>query len=134
MSKANYIEFESRLPVEDLASIFQRAVKKRPLALRVMKSEFFKPTSVPDPFESLAPGTRPDFEVGATLEIPAGPDPARGTVLLSCKREDLGTYVSLRSAGNMRGRVATNSLMKHVLSKISEADATIDPARFSGRI
>jgi hypothetical protein len=132
MAKANYIEFESNLSTEQLASIFQTAVKKRPLKLKVMKSEFFKPTSSADPFEALAPGITPDFEVGATLEVPAGPDPARGTVLLSCKRTDACTYVSLRSAGNMRGRLATNSLMKHVLNKIEDADRTIKPERFSG--
>jgi hypothetical protein len=134
MTKANYIEFESKLSIEQLASIFQTAVKKRPLKLKVMKSEFFKPASSDDPFEALAPGTTPDFEVGAALEVPAGPDPARGTVLLSCKRTDAGTYASLRSAGNMRGRLATNSLMKHVLNKIAEADPTVNPERFSGRL
>lgn len=130
--KANYVEFHTRLSTAQVASTFQLAVRKRPLKLRVVKAEFFTPTSAKRPFAAVEGDVAPDFEVGATLEVPVGPDPATGTVILSCVDQAEGTRVLLRSAGNMRGRMFTNNLMGHILAKLTEADPGIRPNRYSG--
>jgi hypothetical protein len=132
--KANYVEFTSKLTIKQLSDTFRAAVQKRPLKLRALRTSFFTPTQAADPFDSAAPGELPEFEVGSTIEFPMGPDPAGGTLILSCVSRVSGTYAALRGASNLRGRPLTNSLMEHVLSKLIEADPNIDPVRSSGRL
>jgi hypothetical protein len=131
--KANYGEFDTKLPLEEVGAIFQQAVKRRPLKLMVARFKFFTPTKSEDPFEALVDSPTPDFSVGAGFQFP-GPDPAMGTVILNCLRRDGGTLVSLRSTGNVRGRIFTNALMKHLLNMFHEADPQIDPEKFSGSL
>jgi hypothetical protein len=133
LARDNYIDLETALTIDQVGRIFQSAVARRPLKLKTMKSEFFKPTPANDPFDGLDLSDAPDFEVGATLELAFGPDPAAGTVVCSCFRRTDGTSVILRSSGNMRGRLFTNSLMRHVVSKLVEADPSIGQADFRGR-
>ena len=83
----------------------------------------FKPTSKPDPHDG---SRQPDQEIGYSFTLP-GPDPAMGTVIFGAIANGAGSKVMLTSTGNMRGRVVTNSLMKHVLEKFMEKDPTISP-------
>lgn len=133
MARDNYIDIETSLTIDEIGRIFQSAVTRRPIRLKTMKSEFFKPTPANDPFDGLGLSDAPDFEVGATLELAVGPDPAAGTVVVSCFLRENSTSVILRSSGNMRGRLFTNSLMRHVLDKLAEADPSIGQADFRGR-
>jgi hypothetical protein len=131
--KANYLEFEAKLPVEDVGSIFRVAVQRRPLRLKIARFKFFTPEKSENPFDAIDGSVTPDFEVGAEFQFP-GPDPAMGTIILSCLRQEVGTIVSLRSTGNMRGRMFTNNMMKHVFDMLHAEDPGIDPRTFSGRL
>ncbi|MFZ6005555.1 MAG: hypothetical protein ACOYXM_16655 [Actinomycetota bacterium] len=129
--KANYTEFETKLGVQDCGAIFRQAVDKRPLKLKAFRFQYFTPSRDEDPFASLDGSVQPDFEVGTGYKMAE----LYGTVVMSClSRDNGGTLVSLRSAGNMRGRVTTNSLVKHVLGKFQERDGSIVADTGSGRI
>jgi hypothetical protein len=131
--RANYVELETKLSVEEIGGIFREAVQRRPLKLKVARFKFFTPPISEDPFDAIDGNVHPDFVVGAGFEGP-GSAPPMGTVILSCLRRDAGTIVALRSAGNMRGRVFTNSMMSHILTLLHSADPTIDPQASSGRL
>ena len=131
--KANYVEFETKLSMDDVGAIFRAAVQRRPLRLKVARFKFFAPEKGENPFEAIDGSIAPDFEVGAGFQFP-GPDPAMGTIILSCLRQETGTIVSLRSTGNMRGRMFSNNMMKHVLDMLHSEDPAIDPQAFSGRL
>jgi hypothetical protein len=131
--KANIVEFETTLSLEQAAATFQAAVKKRPLKLKVVPFKFFTPTSADDPFAEVNGAVRPEFEVGAIFSFP-GPDPAMGSVIFGALRQEGGSRILLSSKGNMRGRVMTNSLMNHVLEKFQGADPGITPNGRSERI
>jgi hypothetical protein len=129
--KANYTEFETELSLKDCGNIFRAAVDKRPLKLKATRFKYFKPTQDDDPFASLDGAVRPDFEVGTAYQLAE----LYGSIVMSClNRQEDATLVSLRSAGNMRGRAVTNSLVKHILGKFAEADRTIAPETFSGHL
>jgi hypothetical protein len=128
--KANYTEFETTLDVRECGALFRQAVDKRPLKLKIHRYTYFTPTRDEDPFASLDGSVHPDFEVGAgyqQMEL-------HGTVVMSCLKQGGRTLVSLRSAGNMRGRVSTNSLVKHIVSKFQERDRSIVAQTSSGRL
>jgi hypothetical protein len=132
--KANIVEFETKLSLEQAAATFQVAVKKRPLKLKVVPFKFFTPTSADDPFAEVNGSLRPEFEVGAFFSFP-GPDPAMGSVIFGAlRRQEGGSCILLSSKGNMRGRVMTNSLMSHVLKQFQTADPGIAPDGHSERI
>lgn len=129
--KANYTEFETMLGVQDCGAIFRQAVDKRPLKLKAIRFQYFTPTRDEDPFASLDGSVQPDFEVGTGYQMAE----LYGTVVMSCLSLESGrTLVSLRSAGNMRGRVMTNSLVKHLLGKFQERDRSIKAENASGRV
>lgn len=130
--KENIVTFETKLNRQQVASVFQVAVKKRPIKLRVVSFKFFTPTPTDDPFAGAFENVAPDFEVGAIFSLP-GPDPAMGSVILGCLSIEAGTKVMLTSTGNVRGRVVTNSLLKHVVGKMQEEDPQIDPEISTGR-
>jgi hypothetical protein len=125
--KENVVSFETKLTRQQLAEIFQTSVRKRPLKLRVVPFKVFTPTSKDDSFR----GVRPDYEVGTIFSLP-GSDPAMGSVILSCLGSEGTTRVLLTSTGNMRGRIMSNSLLKHVLSKLQEGDPQIAPEWSTG--
>jgi hypothetical protein len=131
--KANYVEFETKLSMDDVGNIFREAVQRRPLRLKVARFKFFAPEKSENPFEAIDGSVTPDFEVGAGFQFP-GPDPAMGTIILGCLRQEVGTIVSLRSTGNMRGRMFTNKMMGHILDMLHSKDPEIDPQAFSGRL
>jgi hypothetical protein len=128
--KANYTEFTTRLSIGDCGSLFRRGVDKRPLKLKATRFQYFTPTQDEDPFASVDGSIRPDFEVGAAYEL----GELYGSVVMSCLVGGDGTLVSLRSAGNMRGRSVTNSLVKHLVRLFAEADSAIRPIESSGRL
>ncbi|MGW2935618.1 hypothetical protein ACWDA7_28035 [Streptomyces sp. NPDC001156] len=128
--KANILQFESELSLSRAAEIFQTAVKKRPLKLKVVPFKFFTPTPADDPFAAVNGSQAPEFEVGTIFSLP-GPDPAMGSVIFGAIAMEGGTKLMLTSTGNMRGRLLTNSLMKHVLAKFQEVDPSIDPDQYS---
>jgi len=130
--KENIVTFETKLSRQQVASSFQVAVKKRPLKLRVVPFKFFTPIPADDPFAGAFESVSPDFEVGTMFSLP-GPDPAMGSVILGCLSVETGTRVMLTSTGNMRGRVISNSLLKHVVSKLQEEDPQIKPETSTGR-
>lgn len=130
--KANIVQFESKLTVEEAAGIFQVAVRRRPLRLKVLRFTFFTPTPADDPFAAVDGSIAPDFEVGASFSLP-GPDPAMGSVIFGAIDDGGGSKLMLTSVGNMRGRMFTNSLLKHVLGKFTEADPGIEPEEYSSR-
>jgi hypothetical protein len=126
--KANYTEFRTGLSVKECGGLFRMAVDKRPLKLKMHRFVYFTPTSGDDPFAQLDDAVEPDFEVGAeyqTMEL-------YGSVVMSCLSQHDRTLVSLRSAGNMRGRVVTNSLVKHIVAKFQERDGAITVETGSG--
>jgi hypothetical protein len=130
--KANYVEFETKLSMEKVRAIFREAIQRRPLRLKVARFQFFVPKQSENP-GTIDGSVAPDSELGAGFQFP-GPDPAMGTIILSCLRQDDGTIVSLRSTGNMRGRMFTNNMMKHVLNMFHSEDPGIDPQGFSDRL
>jgi hypothetical protein len=130
--KANLVEFDTSLSVEQSAATFQLAVKKRPLKLKVVPFKFFKPTPAEDPFAEVNGSRAPEFEVGAIFTFP-GPDPAMGSVTLGAiRRPEGGSRILLASKGNVRGRLMTNSLLNHVLEQFRLADSHIELDRYSG--
>lgn len=131
--KANYVEFQTRLSVRECAAIFRLAVEKRPLKLKIARFKFFTPAQPDNPFAVVDGTIKPEFEVGAEFSFP-GPDPAMGSVVLSCLSKEGTTLVGLRSAGNVRGRLFTNRLTDHVLQKFVDADGSIQPEEYSGRL
>jgi hypothetical protein len=52
---------------------------------------------------------------------------------MSCIEQGENRRVLLTSTGNMRGGIATNSLLNHVFSKFQEADPTIEGDRYDDR-
>jgi hypothetical protein len=130
--KENIVSFETKLTIPQVAGIFRSGVKRRPLKLRIVPFEFFTPTPADDPFADAFGSVSPDFEVGAMFSLP-GPDPAMGSVILGCLSEEGCTRVMLTSTGNMRGRMVTNSLLKHLVDKIHDEDSTIAPETSTGR-
>lgn len=129
--KANYTEFETKLGLQDCGSTFRQAVDKRPLKLKAIRFQYFTPTRDEDPFARLDGSVQPDFEVGTGYQMAE----LYGSVVMSCLSLEGGrTLVSLRSAGNMRGRMMTNTLVKHVLGKFQERDGSIAPEMSSGRL
>lgn len=130
--KENINEFETDMSVGEAASLFQRAVKKRPLKLKIAPFKFFTPTPNEDPFAEVDGSIEPDFAVGAIFQFP-GPDPAMGSVIMSCLKQDNGIRVLLTSTGNIRGRVVSNSLLNHILGEFQSADSGIVVDRYTGR-
>lgn len=128
--KANYTEFTTTMALNDCGQLFRRGVDKRPLKLKATRFQYFTPTQDDDPFASLDGSIRPDFEVGTGYQLAE----LYGTVVMSCLRQGGETLVSLRSAGNMRGRAATNSLVKHLVKVFAEADPSIRPTEYAGRL
>jgi hypothetical protein len=128
--KANYTEFETHLSVQECGAIFRQAVDKRPLKLKATRFQYFTPTRDEDPFARLDGSVVPDFEVGASYHLAE----LYGSVVMSCLVQGEETLVSLRSAGNMRGRAVTNSLVKHILKKFQDKDRDIVAEESSGRI
>jgi hypothetical protein len=98
--------------------------------LKAARFDYFTPAEEGKPFDTVHDGRKPDFEVGAGYRL----GELTGTVLLSCLSLEEGrTLVSLRSTGNMRGRLFTNSLSKHILERFNKLDQSIDPDRYSER-
>jgi hypothetical protein len=129
--KANYTEFETTLSLQDCGGIFRQAVDKRPLKLKATRFQYFTPTRDEDPFAHLDGSVQPDFEVGTGYQMAE----LYGSVVMSCLTLEGGrTLVSLRSAGNMRGRVVTNSLVKHIVAKFQDRDRAIVVDTSSGRL
>lgn len=129
--KANYTEFETTLSLQDCGAIFRQAVDKRPLKLKATRFQYFTPTRDEDPFAHLDGSVQPDFEVGTGYQMAE----LYGSVVMSCLTLDGGRILlSLRSAGNMRGRVVTNSMVKHILGKFQDRDRAIVVDTSSGRL
>jgi hypothetical protein len=99
--KSNHTEFVTTLSVADCSSVFRRAVDKRPLKLKFVPFDYFTPG---------ADGS--DLVAGAVFH--AGEND--GAVVMRCFSRAGGTQVLLESVGNIRGRIATNSLVKHIVS------------------
>lgn len=116
----------------EIGSIFQRSVTRRPLKLKVMPFKCFTLTPVDNPFAQVDGSIAFDFEVGASFKLP-GVDPPMGSVIMSCIEQEKNVRVLLTSTGNMRGRIASNSLMNHVLARFQAADSTIEVDRYTGR-
>jgi hypothetical protein len=129
--KAHYSEFETAIEVNVCASIFQRAVDKRPLKLKAARFKYFTPTRGDDPFAQLNDAVQTDFEAGTSYEMAE----LFGSVIMGCCALQGGrTLVTLRSTGNMRGRLFTNSLVKHIVSTFQQHDSSIVVDTSSGRI
>ncbi len=129
--KANFIEFETKLDLRSCGNLFREGVERRPLKLKAARFQFFTPTSIDDPFEALDDSIKPDFSIGAGYELAE----LYGTVLMMCAvLQNNHTLVQLRSTGNIRGRLMTNSLMKSLLDRFGQSDPTVNPESFSGRI
>jgi len=129
--KANYTEFETMLGLQDCGATFRQAVDKRPLKLKATRFQYFTPTRDDDPFAHLDGSVRPDLELGTGYQMAE----LYGSVVMSCLLLEGGrTLVSLRSTGNMRGRVVTNSLVKHVVAKFHDRDRAIVVNESSGHL
>jgi hypothetical protein len=98
--------------------------------LKATRFQYFTPTQDEDPFASLDGNIRPDFEVGTGYQL----GELYGSVVMSCLVGEDGTLVSLRSAGNLRGRAMTNSLVRHLVRLFTEADPSIQPLESTGRL
>ncbi|HUD05469.1 MAG TPA: hypothetical protein VMR18_00910 [Candidatus Saccharimonadales bacterium] len=130
--KANVDEFTTKMSLGDISTTFTVAVKKRPLKLKMIPFRPFAPTKTGGPS---IPGVsmQPDHEIGFEFQAP-GPDPMMGTVQLAVLKVADGHRVRIRSAGNMRGRLVTNSMAKHVLAQFKERDPSIQPVSSSEAI
>lgn len=90
--------------LSECIDIFQEAVRKRPLRLRMF------------PFKCDAPQTS-----GNTASIVASFQIAEpyGMVKMQCARRDGVTHVQFLTDGNLRGKITANSMAKNIASRLN---------------
>jgi hypothetical protein len=87
----------------ECVAIFQESVRKRPLKLKMF------------PFRCDTPQITDNMAVvAATFQI-AEP---YGSVRMQCERRDGVTHVDFFTDGNIRGKVAANSMVKAIVAKL----------------
>lgn len=97
------MELQTQRSLQECLSIFQDAVKRRPLKLKLL------PFTCSNP--QLA-GNNATITASFQLAEPYG------AVTMLAERHGNGTMVRLATDGNIRGRVMANSLAKSIASKL----------------
>jgi hypothetical protein len=92
------MEITTGRSADECARIFENAVSKRPLKLKIFPFQCSRTSS----------GVQASFQRGEPY----------GVVAMQCRAEGNKTRVTFSVDGNIRGRITANSLAKHIAAQL----------------